>query len=271
MSAQSAEQVGFHGPGVSLFPITQATAATFTDLFISLTFLCVICAGSKRVVCPVNGEFVGETGDLLVFPSGSIVTLENRPVSATNYQATGISFDHELIDAVFADPPRAAASPGVQIIRRALSADYDVVETTRQALHDETLPVSVKRHRLLEPLVWLRHHGIQLPRRGEDQPWNKVRRLIETDISQPWRAEDVAHHFAMSEASFRRWLAKSGPGFSQILLNTRLEKGLGMLQSTDMSVSSIALECGFKTPSHFSEAFRKRFGLKPRSIRTAEF
>lgn len=271
MTAQSAEQLGFQGTGVSIFPITQATAATFTDLFIGVTFLCFICAGSKRVVCPVNGEFVGEAGDLLIFPSGSIVTLENRPVSAANYRATGIYFDHELIDAVFAGPPRASGSPGVQIVRQAASADYDVVEVTRQALHDDTLPLSVKRHRVLEPLVWLRHHGIHLPRRGEDQPLNKVRRLIETDISQPWRVEDVARHFAMSEASFRRWLAKSGPGFSQILLNTRLEKGLGMLQSTDTPISSIALECGFKTPSHFSEAFRKRFGLKPRSIRTAEF
>ncbi len=271
MTTQSAEQLGFHRAGVSLFPITQATAATFTDLFIGLTFLCFICAGSKRVVCPVNGELVGEAGDVLIFPSGSIVTLENRPVSAANYRATGIYFDHELIDSVFSDQPRAAGSPGVQIIRKAQSDDYDVVEITRRALDDDASPISVKRHRLLEPLVWLRHHGVHLPKRGEDQPWNQVRRLIEADISQPWRVEDVARHFAMSEASFRRWLAKSGPGFSQILLNTRLEKGLGMLQSTDFSISNIALECGFKTPSHFSEAFRKRFGLKPRSIRTAEF
>ena len=68
MTAQSAEQLGFQGTGVSIFPITQATAATFTDLFIGVTFLCFICAGSKRVVCPVNGEFVGEAGDLLIFP-----------------------------------------------------------------------------------------------------------------------------------------------------------------------------------------------------------
>ncbi|MGV1907907.1 hypothetical protein [Agrobacterium cavarae] len=153
MTAQSAEQLGFQGTGVSIFPITQATAATFTDLFIGVTFLCFICAGSKRVVCPVNGEFVGEAGDLLIFPSGSIVTLENRPVSAANYRATGIYFDHELIDAVFAGPPQASGSPGVQIVRQAASADYDVVEVTRQALHDDTLPLSVKRHRLLEPLV----------------------------------------------------------------------------------------------------------------------
>ncbi|WHA40498.1 helix-turn-helix transcriptional regulator [Agrobacterium larrymoorei] len=270
MNVQSGEPSGVHATGVTLFPITQATAATFTDLFIGLTFICFICVGNKRVVCPINGEFVGEEGDLLIFPGGSIVTLENRPVSHMSYRATGIYFNHDLVDAIFAQQTLSHAASGVQIIRRASSATYDVVETTRQTLCDETLPFSVKRHRLMEPLVWLRENGVRLPPRGNDQPWNQVRRLIEKDICQPWRAEDVARYFAMSEATFRRWLAKSGPGFSQILLSTRLEKGLSMLQSTELSISTIALECGFKTPSHFSDAFRKRFGLKPRSIRKPE-
>lgn len=48
MTAQSAELLGFQGTGVSIFPITQATAATFTDLFIGVTFLCFICAIRTR-------------------------------------------------------------------------------------------------------------------------------------------------------------------------------------------------------------------------------
>jgi transcriptional regulator GlxA family with amidase domain len=67
----------------------------------------------------------------------------------------------------------------------------------------------------------------------------------------------------------RRLLVKSGQGFAKTLLNTRLEHGLSMLQTTNVPVSQIALDCGFKTPSHFSDAFRKRFEIRPKEIRTA--
>jgi transcriptional regulator GlxA family with amidase domain len=46
-----------------------------------------------------------------------------------------------------------------------------------------------------------------------------------------------------------------------------LEYGLSLLQTTDMQISQIALECGFKTPSHFSDSFRKRFNIAPKMIR----
>ncbi|MFK8183968.1 MAG: helix-turn-helix transcriptional regulator [Phormidesmis sp.] len=104
----------------------------------------------------------------------------------------------------------------------------------------------------------------------EENPLSKVRRLIQTDLSHPWRSNEVAAHFAISEATMRRWLAKSGQGFSKILQNTRLEHGLSLLQSTDIPILDIALSCGFKTPSHFSESFKKRFGIKPSEIRKAE-
>lgn len=103
----------------------------------------------------------------------------------------------------------------------------------------------------------------------KDAPISQVRSLIETDLSHSWKAEEVTKHFAMSEATMRRWLSKSGQGFAQILLNTRLEHGLSLLQTTGAQVSEIAFECGFKTPSHFSDAFRKRFRIKPKDIRSA--
>jgi transcriptional regulator GlxA family with amidase domain len=106
-------------------------------------------------------------------------------------------------------------------------------------------------------LIWLREQGIILPTTTEDQPISKVRRLIETDLSHPWMANEVAEHFAMSEATMRRWLSKTGQGFAKILLHTRLERGLSLLQTTDDQVSEIALDCGFKTPSHSRMPFEK--------------
>ena len=262
--------MGMAGSGVSILSVTQATSATFTDLYFTQTFLFFIETGSKRVKCPTNGEVIGEAGDVLIFPPGSVVTLENRPLLKARYRADGVCFPHDLVDRVFADQPQRAVSPGIQVLRAAAHRPSEILDLIKDTLGRDDLPLAIRQHRFLEPLIWLRQKGVSLPKRGEEQPWGKVRRLIETDLGHPWRVAEVAGHFAMSEASFRRWLARSGPGFARILFNTRLEKGLTLLQSTDLPISQIALDCGFKTPSHFSDSFRKRFGITPRMIRFAE-
>ena len=212
---------------------------------------------------------IGEEGDLIVFPPGSMVTLENRPVLNACYRADGVCFSHDMIDAVFADQRPGQGPLGIHILRAASHRPLDVLGLIKATLDDGTLAPPIRRHRLLEPLVWLRYHGIRLQTREQEQPFSQVRSLIETDLGHAWRVSDVARHFARSEATLRRWLASSGNGFSRILHNTRLEKGLTLLQTTDRSISQIALDCGFKTPSHFSDAFRKRFGIVPRAIRSS--
>ncbi|EDQ32299.1 AraC-type DNA-binding domain-containing protein [Hoeflea phototrophica DFL-43] len=254
---------------VSIFSISQATTATFADLYFRLTFLFFIEHGSKQVETPMQGKILGEEGDLMIFPPGSMVTMVNRPTLEKDYRALGVCFTHDLIDAVYGDLPTPSTANGVQIVPAATHHPSGILALVQATLNDTTLPETIRQHRLLEPLIWLREQGIHLPTNIEDQPMSRVRSLIETDLSHPWMAEEVAAHFAMSEATMRRWLSKTGQGFAKILLHTRLEHGLSLLQTTDAQISQIALDCGFKTPSHFSDAFRKRFGIKPRDIRSA--
>ncbi len=253
---------------VSILPITQATTATFTDLYFTLTFLFFIQTGSKRVICPYNGELIGEAGDLLVFPPGLMVTMENRPILNDRYRADGVCFSHELVENVFADGQSRGAPPGVQRLPAKPHNPGRILSLLKETLNGDALPPPIKRHRLLEPLIWLQHSGMRLPTHKDEQPLSQVRDLIETDLTHPWRIPEVANQFAISEATFRRWLSRSGQSFSKILLNTRLEKGLSRLQTTDVPISQIALECGFKTPSHFSDSFKKRFGIPPSAIRS---
>lgn len=254
---------------VSIFHISQATTATFVDLYFRLTFFFFIERGSKQVEAPTQGQMLGEEGDLMIFPPGSMVTMVNRPVLGADYRALGVCFTHDLIDAVYGDLPPPPETNGVQIVRAATDHPAGILRLIQATVNDTDLPEAIRQHRLLEPLIWLRAQGIHLPSKVDDQPIARVRGLIETDLSHPWRTDEVAKHFAMSEATLRRWLSKTGQGFAKILLHTRLEHGLSLLQTTDEQVSQIALACGFKTPSHFSDAFRKRFGIKPKDIRSA--
>lgn len=91
-----------------------------------------------------------------------------------------------------------------------------------------------------------------------------------TDLSHPWRSPEIAAYFSISESTMRRWLSKSGQGFAKIFHNTRLEHGLTLLQTTNIPISAITLNYSFNTPSHFSDSFKKRFGIKPSEIRKVE-
>lgn len=256
--------------GVTLFTISQATAATFDDLYIGQTFLCFIRSGTKKVLCPVNGELLAKEGDLILFPPESFVSLENRPLRNAAYRADGVYFADELVAEVFPEPARSARPTGIHILSAEQQDSRQILAQIRETVLCEDLPAPIRHHRLLEPLIWLRHHGMTLALPQDSLPVSQVRRLLETDLSRSWRISEVARHFAMSEATLRRWLAGSGHGFAKILHNARLERGLGLLQTTDLSISRIALECGFGTPSHFSASFRKRFGVAPKYIRSAE-
>jgi transcriptional regulator GlxA family with amidase domain len=50
-------------------------------------------------------------------------------------------------------------------------------------------------------------------------------------------------------------------------MNFRLFKAKEMLMNSDLNVSEVAYEVGFKNLSHFSRAFRAAFGLNPSSIK----
>lgn len=86
---------------VSIFHISQATNATFADLYFRLTFFFFIEQGSKQVEAPTQGQMLGEEGDLMIFPPGSMVTMVNRPVLGADYRALGVCFTHDLVDAVY--------------------------------------------------------------------------------------------------------------------------------------------------------------------------
>ena len=51
------------------------------------------------------------------------------------------------------------------------------------------------------------------------------------------------------------------------LIGRRLECAAQMLRSTNMSMTEIALECGFEEPAHFSRTFKTKFGRSPTDYR----
>jgi AraC-like DNA-binding protein len=63
---------------------------------------------------------------------------------------------------------------------------------------------------------------------------------------------------------FRKY---TGQSIRQYLNQLRLRASLEYVTQTDIDLTNLALKLGFASHSHFTEAFRKRFGLPPSTIR----
>ncbi len=73
-----------------------------------------------------------------------------------------------------------------------------------------------------------------------------------------------------SLSSFKREFRKHyGTSPGRWLLERGLERAASLLQTTGMSVTEIMFECGFEDLSHFSRAFKEKFGLSPSVYRGA--
>ncbi|MEL7227070.1 MAG: hypothetical protein AAGL17_20115, partial [Cyanobacteria bacterium J06576_12] len=126
--------------GISVLSISQATTATFTELYFQHTFLFFIQAGSKRVLCPINGELIGDAEDVMVFPPGAIVTMENRPVLGNDYRATGVCFPHRMIETVFSQGKSNLEPTGIQLLQDSEGQSLQILNAVQATLKDTALP-----------------------------------------------------------------------------------------------------------------------------------
>ena len=107
--------------------------------------------------------------------------------------------------------------------------------------------------------------------RATPRPVNEAVRLIEDTIEAPLSTEDVAKSVRLStrqlERLFRRHLGISPAAFAAA---ARLDRARTLLRQTAMPVTDVGIACGFTSASHFSTAYRSRFGHAPRSERTPQ-
>ena len=88
--------------------------------------------------------------------------------------------------------------------------------------------------------------------------------IMETNFQHNLSIDEFARMCNRSVSSFKREFQKhyaTSPG--KWLLERRLQHSETLLQKTDMSVTEIAFHCGFEDLSHFSRAFKEKFGRSP--------
>ena len=93
-------------------------------------------------------------------------------------------------------------------------------------------------------------------------------RLLEDSIEAPRPTSEIARAVRIStrqlERLFRQHLGVSPAAYASAM---RLDRARALLRQTAMPVTDIGIACGFQSASHFSTAFRARFGHAPRAER----
>lgn len=100
-----------------------------------------------------------------------------------------------------------------------------------------------------------------------------ARAFIDDHLSDPLlSAADVAAGAGVSERHLSRLFAETGTSVPQHILARRLDLAHSMLAHTPgpgLRTVDAAARCGFTSMSHFSRAFRRRFGLTAGEVRRA--
>lgn len=102
----------------------------------------------------------------------------------------------------------------------------------------------------------------------EDAFMRQLREFIGENLNSPELKVDLlARELGMSRTQFYRKLSGiTDVGVSELIHSIRCEKALDLIRQTDQSLSEIAYEVGYSSPSHFSRTFRKQFGISPSEV-----
>jgi transcriptional regulator GlxA family with amidase domain len=138
-----------------------------------------------------------------------------------------------------------------------------------------------RRHgeKLAQALV--AHFGLERLRAPEERPRAPVAArlgsskladavtLMEANLAEPLPTEDIARLVGVSRRQLERLFKQHLDELpSRYYAELRLARARRLLQQGNQSILQVGLACGFASGSHFSNAYRARFGQTPRDARS---
>ncbi|WP_290868959.1 helix-turn-helix domain-containing protein [Hamadaea sp.] len=102
-----------------------------------------------------------------------------------------------------------------------------------------------------------------------DDRISRAQALIAADPGAPHTVRSLAAAVAISPSRFAHLYAdQTGQSPMQALRDARLVFAARLLEATELPVERVAAASGFPSASHFSRAFRQRYGVPPGSYRS---
>lgn len=88
--------------------------------------------------------------------------------------------------------------------------------------------------------------------------------LVEDDPQKDWSVPELAKGVGMSDRHLRRLFREAfGMSPNKFIVGVRLRLAREFLQTTKDSISDIAYDCGFSSPSYFCQCYRRVYQVTP--------
>ncbi|TAG16641.1 MAG: helix-turn-helix domain-containing protein [Rhodobacterales bacterium] len=101
-----------------------------------------------------------------------------------------------------------------------------------------------------------------------DGPMRRALQRMETSIEFPIPTSEIARRVGLSPRQLERIFARDFRQSPQAYYRTlRLFRACTLIEKSAMSLTEIALSCGFETQSHFGRVFKSPYGSTPRALR----
>lgn len=108
----------------------------------------------------------------------------------------------------------------------------------------------------------------QEPRAQEEPPIERAKAYIRRHLHQNITRSELANYVWLNEDYLSRLFKKeTGKKLSDYILDERIGQAKSLLARTDLSISVIALKCGFNDSTYFSYVFKKQTSMTPVDFR----
>jgi transcriptional regulator GlxA family with amidase domain len=93
---------------------------------------------------------------------------------------------------------------------------------------------------------------------------------IQAHVAEPCTVDHLARAVNMSPSYLSRlFREQTGRSPASFVREQRLRRAYELIQTTFLSIKEIMAAVGWNDPSHFSRAFKRRFGVSPQGLRDA--
>lgn len=174
-----------------------------------------------------------------------------------------IIFDNEIIRPYFG---------GITLSSPRLEGRYPIAETymrIRNCLSGKSPFFGAEAAREILGLLLEIYRNERLSQHTETKSAQSLRMLLEhiNEKYEYFTFQDAVSFMAMSPAYFSRYFHEAtGSSFSQYLNYVKTDHAIGFLRESELSVTEIALKCGFGTIRNFNRVFKNLTGYPPKKL-----
>lgn len=174
---------------------------------------------------------------------------------------------------------RVEARPHIEELMTNINIDstYNPLEPNDTAMyHNDMFSDCMRKLRFQELIINILRYNVRADYVTEDEMQisdisvSEAKKYIDENYSEPLTLDALAKRYRLNPSYFsNKFKTINGIGFKEYLNNVRIIHAEKLLLESDLSITDIALQCGYESSNYFGDIFRRVNGVSPSQFRKA--